>query len=452
MKNSRIATAIASVGLGISCVAAYAANPGVSLVGVGSVPGTDLDKSGLAGQSICAADDPASCIDKATLGGFGSAITYTGFGNVFIAVPDRGPYDGRTDEPYLDRVHFMRITTAVDALFPNVGATLLATRFLKAGRDNLVGSSSAFERRFDPEGVAVGLLGTFYVSDEYGPYINEFLPSGRLLRKIRVPDRFQIANPSGEVDSAGNSLELYPSFNVSGRQANRGMEGLAITPNGRYLVGIMQNALIQDNGLNTSTPPGRRGLNNRILKVDLVTGRTQEFVYTVDAINQGRGVNEMLAINDHEFLVLERDNRPMAPTPPNAAQSPNLKRIYRIDLRAATDVSGVDVLPETGAALADLGITPVTKALFIDLLDPSYKVSDTQTIKDVVAEKLEALAWGPDLPDGRHLLYVASDNDLYPGRPTQIYAFAIDGTPEGANLDFVRQRVLLPAYLPFPAR
>jgi hypothetical protein len=31
---------------------------------------------------------------------------------------------------------------------------------------------------------------------------------------------------------------------VSGRQANRGMEGLTITPSGRFLVGIMQNALL----------------------------------------------------------------------------------------------------------------------------------------------------------------------------------------------------------------
>src|SRR4030095_14692891 len=94
------------------------------------------------------------------------------------------------------------------------------------------------------------------------------------------------------------------------------MEGLAITPDGRYLVGIMQNALIQDNGLNSSIPPGRRGLNNRILRIDLLTGRSQEFVYTVDAINQGRGVNDMLAINDHEFLVLERDNRSRLAAPP----------------------------------------------------------------------------------------------------------------------------------------
>jgi hypothetical protein len=422
-----------------------AANPGVTLLGVGFVPGTALDTSGLAGQPICQVDAPLNCIDQATLGGFGSAVAYSGFNNVFLTVADRGPFDGRTDVPYRDRFHFMRIKTSVSAAFPNITTTLLDTRFLRAGRRDFVGDSSAFDMRFDPEGVSVGLLGTFYVSDEYGPYINEFLPTGHLLRRIRVPEKFFITNPSGDVDADGNSLELYPSFNISGRQANRGMEGLAITPNGRYLFGIMQNALIQDNGLNSATPPGRRGLNNRILKVDLVTGRTWEFVYVVDAINQGRGVNEILAINDHELLALERDNRSMVPTPPNAEQLPNLKRIYRITLEGASDVSDVESLPATGSELAP-DIIPVTKTLFIDLLDPSYMVNATQTIRDVIAEKMEGLAWGPDLSDGRHVLYVFSDNDLFPGRPTQIYAFAIDGSADGANLDFQRQRVLIPTF------
>jgi hypothetical protein len=54
--------------------------------------------------------------------------------------------------------------------------------------------------------------------------------------------------------------------------------------------------------------------------------------------------------------------------------------------------------------------------------------------------------WGPDLSDGRHVLYVFSDNDLFPGRPTQIYAFAIDGSASGANLDFRRQHILIPTF------
>ena len=39
------------------------------------------------------------------------------------------------------------------------------------------------------------------------------------------------------------------------------------------------------------------GFNNRILTFDLLTGQTHEYVYVMDAVNQGRGVNEMLAKN-----------------------------------------------------------------------------------------------------------------------------------------------------------
>ena len=222
-----------------------------------AVAGNALDLSGLTGQQICSADTPTTCIDQATLGGFGSAIAYTGFDNVFVAVPDRGPFDGRTNVPYRDRFNFLHLTVNVGAAFPNIRTLLLDTRFLKAqGNQSFVGDSSAFDLRFDPEGAAISRDGTFFVSDEYGPAINEFNRQGHLIRRIAVPEKFLIEHPTGDVDNDGNSFELYPSFNVSGRQANRGMEGLAITPDGRYLVGIMQNALLQDNGLNSAHTAG----------------------------------------------------------------------------------------------------------------------------------------------------------------------------------------------------
>src|SRR5262249_10629431 len=160
---------------------------------------------------------------------------------------------------------------------------------------------------------------------------------------IAVPAGFQIQNPSDRVYSDGTSCEIDADLNKSGRQANRGMEGLAITPDGSRLVGLMQNALIQDgalaadpnpgdNSAPTASPPSRVGLNSRLLTIDLQSGASHQYVYTIDAINQGRGQNDLLAINDHEFLVLERDNRSRVPTPPNDPNGPNEKRLYRIDL------------------------------------------------------------------------------------------------------------------------
>jgi len=405
--------------------------PGITLIGKGLVDASALDKSGLNGN-ICQQGAPTNCVSKAIFGGFGSDLTYTGHDNVFIAAPDRGPFDGLTDVPYLDRFHFLHITTDLGAPFPNIRTILLDTRFLKNELgQSFVGAAGAFVTndalatlRFDPEGIRVAPDGTFYVSDEYGPNVFQFDRQGQLLRRITLPSRFAIANPSSDPN-----VELLG--NTSGRQANRGMEGLAISPDGTTLFGMMQNALLQDHGLNPGTTD-RLGLNNRILKIDLLTGETHEYVYVLEAINRGQGTCEILAINDHEFLVLERDNRSNLQSPP---QAPTRKKIYKIDLNGATDVSANESLP-AGALPAT--IVPVAKSLFIDLLDPAFNLTPT------LAEKIEGLAWGPDLEDGRHVLYVVSDNDLNPSLATQIYSFAIDAS----LLNFEEQLLPGPLYPP----
>ena len=431
-----LAIALAAVALTTSTLSLSAPNPraltpGITLIGKGVVSGSALDTSGLTGN-ICQAGAPANCVPKAIFGGFGSDITYTGHDNVFLAAPDRGPFDGLTDVPYLDRFYFLHITVATTAPFPNIRTVLLDTRFLKdKSGENFVGAAGAFvlndklaTQRLDPEGIRVSPHGTFYISDEYGPYLLEFNRQGQLLHCLEIPSKFLISNPSADPNT-----ELLG--NSAGRQGNRGMEGLAISPDGKTLFGIMQNALIQDNGLNAGTTD-RLGLNNRILKVDLQTGATQEYVYVLDAINRGQGVCEILAINDHEFLVVERDNRSFLQTPP---QAPTRKTIYKIDLTGATDVSEIASLP---AGALPAGVTPVGKQLFINLLDPDLNLAAT------IPEKIEGLAWGPDLPDGRHVLYVISDNDLNPSLATQIYAFAID--PSLINLE--PQLIQVPLYPP----
>jgi hypothetical protein len=52
-----------------------------------------------------------------------------------------------------------------------------------------------------------------------------------------LPDEFYVA-----IKSPVGANEI--AMNTVGRTANKAMEGLAITPDGKTLVGIMQNALI----------------------------------------------------------------------------------------------------------------------------------------------------------------------------------------------------------------
>jgi hypothetical protein len=175
---------------------------------------------------------------------------------------------------------------------------------------------------------------------------------------------------------------------------------LAITPDGNKLYAAMQSPLIQDGG--------RKGVNVRFLKLDLPTGATRELLYQMES--KEFGVNEILAVNDHEFLVIERDGK-------SGAKSKS-KKIFKIDITGATDVSSVAALPVMGTPQ---GVVSVKKSLFLNMQDKQFGL-DLATLP----EKIEGLAFGPDLSDGRRLLLVTTDNDFISTQPTWIYAFAID--------------------------
>jgi hypothetical protein len=102
--------------------------------------------------------------------------------------------------------------------------------------------------------------------------------------------------------------------------------------------------------------------------------------------------------------VLERDNRGIGIDDPAGANAVGSKRVYKIDVSGATDVSNLR-LP--GGDLAAAGIVPVTKsAVFIDL------AADTLLPNGKRPEKWEGLAIGPRLRDGSFLILVGTDNDF----------------------------------------
>ncbi|GGY04918.1 esterase-like activity of phytase family protein [Paludibacterium paludis] len=422
----------------------------VVLLAHATVPGTATDLSGLS--------SPLESGQKGNLlGGFGSALAFAG-GSTFLAVPDRGPnavpWNPALDDTtsFIPRFHTFRLALQAkpDGALPFtlkpalVSTTLLSSRtplvygsgsglgasagaparndpaagrYYFSGRsDNAVagrGSADPANARLDPEGARVSRDGkSVFISDEYGPYVYQFdRKSGARLKTFALPAYFAAATPAptGEGEA---------SLNDAGRVPNRGMEGLAITPDGATLIGIMQSPLTQDGG--------KKGVGNRIVTIDIASGKTREYVYPM--ASRKNGVSEIVAINDHQFLVDERDGA--------EGEEAVFKRLVAIDLSGATDVGGQARLPESGWV-------PVVKInpVFLDLLDPRFGLAGK-----AFPGKIEGLAFGEDVSvrkkDGTarrmHTLYIASDNDFLEGKPSHVYVF---GFTDADLPGFVPQRI-----------
>jgi hypothetical protein len=256
---------------------------------------------------------------------YGSSFTAKpGSSTLFYGLTDRGP---NVDGPNGEKVEPLPSFTPAIGLFKLQGshAQLLKTIKLEAfdgvpynGQVNTVADTGETivdlngntlpksAEGYDPEGIAAMKDGTFWISDEYGPFITHFSADGRALQRLSPYD-------------GSLPRELVR------REPNKGMEGLTVTPDGRTLVGIMQAGLNAPDG-----PKSKNVTPLRIVTVDLHTFRVGEYLYLLhDTAGATTAVSEISALSDHEFLVDERDGN----VEPGAD-----KKLYRIDLEGATDV------------------------------------------------------------------------------------------------------------------
>jgi hypothetical protein len=453
MKSSLVVT------LGLASVlVTTAAHPAPRLLAIGTLSGT-ADLSNLLGPLENSLDQGD------VLGGMGSGLAFIG-NNTFLALPDRGPnanawpnhagdfVDNTTS--YISRFHTVSMSFSnVDypipgsnpgavlplTLIPTLNATTLLfspaplnygpavpayntkKKFYFSGRsDNFAGSGSLNPRnaRLDPESIRASHDGKVYISDEYGPYVYEFnRRSGKRTRTFTLPAAFEAANLSGV-----GATEIRS--NTVGRVANKGMEGLAITPDGETLIGFEQSPLIQDGG--------DGGRTNRIVTINIETGRTHQYVYDNFLADKSKTFNssEILAINRHEFLVLERDGKGLGD-----GSKADVKRLYWIDIKGATDVGALN----KGAGISGQStLLPyaVLKGLFLDIRAElnTYGIGDTK-----IPAKLEGAAFGDDITvDGTtyHTLWIANDNDFVPATAGDNQFFVFGFTD--ADIDVAAKR------------
>src|SRR5262249_14365726 len=181
----------------------------------------------------------------------------------------------------------------------------------------------------DDEGIVEVGDGTFWISDEYGPYVYHYNHNGNLVHVIRPPEAFipKRRNTAGQpVDNfSANSPPAGVTLNtgnpVSGRQNNQGFEGLAMSPDRKTLFILLQSAAIQDLDATSSATIKLTRHNTRLLAYDVRHKEPRlvgEYVVQLPLFQDPTVTNkvslltaaqsEMLALNDHQFLVLARDS------------------------------------------------------------------------------------------------------------------------------------------------
>jgi hypothetical protein len=226
---------------------------------------------------------------------------------------------------------------------------------------------------FDIESLRITRDGSLWFGDEFGPFLLHTDETGKVLEApISLPG----------VQSPQNPFLTDPDAWTI--RASRGFEGMARSVNGKTLYPMLEGALRND------PDPRRRILNEFDLRTETYTGRTWQ--YRVDVALPDAVIGDMTALDQHRFVLIERDDAQGA----EARQ----KKIYRVDLRR-TDAEGF-----------------LEKRLVLDLLhirDPSgislparqgeFGVGDPFSFPLQSVESLEVLG-------GKRLL-IANDNN-YP--------------------------------------
>lgn len=245
------------------------------------------------------------------------------------------------------------------------------------------------EKGIDAEEVILTPQGTLIIASERDqenrPWLREFALDGSLLREIPLPEKF--------IPAEGRGVRRNLAF-----------EGLALSPDGQSLFVANEQALAQDGPLATV----EQGTIVRIIQYDL-SGQTPkvvaEYPYLTGPIfaqpkdgYADNGVSAMLYVKHilprYDLLVVERAF---------AAGVGNDIKLFAVRLEGADDVKDLEALPQpfTGRA--------AEKWLLL-------RLSAIKGLSDLPIEpdNIEAITFGPRLPNGHYALVLASDNNFSP--------------------------------------
>ncbi|HMQ09951.1 MAG TPA: esterase-like activity of phytase family protein [Oligoflexia bacterium] len=243
---------------------------------------------------------------------------------------------------------------------------------------DLVGKSLTLNAYgLDPEGIAIDQAGHFWLVDEYGPAIVEFNKKGKMLNKYV---------PQGTGYKSAHIHAVLPEV-IKERKMNRGFEAVSIANDKLYAV------------LQSPLPTKKKSDVIRIIEFDLkkreVTG---QYVYLLDDVKQADKIGGMTALNENEFLLIERDGK---------NDNDAIKKIYKISIAADKNLlaNAYDAMIFNSTQLESLSKKDLlkkyalSKTLWMDLKD--HKLNS-------LADKYEGITYVPAMD----ALYLINDNDF----------------------------------------
>ncbi len=238
------------------------------------------------------------------------------------------------------------------------------------------------------------------------PTVHEMNIDGSHSRDFEIPRHYY---PSG------SNMGILPGDR--GIYNNLAFESLAISVDGRTLYTATENGLIQD------SPPANifTGSRVRILSFDIASGEPRaEYIYDVGSVVIApvfligfatNGLTDFVAIADRQFIAIERSFTLDAAAPLSPETGYTI-RLYFVDARGATDVSGM-------ASIAGRRIEPVRKTLLLDLSE--LRNTDGSAL---ATGNIEGITLGP-LFNGKPTIILVADNNFSRSHLTQFVAFEI---------------------------
>ncbi|KAI4717773.1 outer membrane autotransporter [Aureobasidium sp. EXF-10727] len=282
----------------------------------------------------------------------------------------------------------------------------------------------------DSEGLVLNSDGSFWVSDEYGPYIYKFSATGKMLQAIRPPNAYiPLRNGTDSFSAASPPIydpdeEITPEDPTQGRANNQGLEGLTASSDGKHLYALMQSALDQEGGLKKKN---RR--YTRLLQYSAPASTSSTPIYEAEYVvplplyntDSVAGQSEIHFLTPTQFFILARDS---GAGHGQESSTSVYRHIDIFDISNATNIAGAandafNASIASSKGKLNANVQPATYCSFLDFnvnaqLNRFGVHNGGPQDSGLLNEKWESVATVPvdGGSDGEYFVFSLSDNDF----------------------------------------